>query len=442
MTIERPRLLAQLIDSKHSDFVKIITGIRRCGKSFLLFELFKRHLLDEGVTKDHIVEIDLEKDENAALTDPIALGKFIRERTPEGRGMFYVLIDEIQRCRKVLPAGVDLSRIHPDDRESAYVTFYDVLNGLRTAPHIDVYVTGSNSKLLSSDVATEFRGRGKVIHATPLSFAEFRASRSVVPDTMAVLREYLTFGGMPESVGIEVPEERQSYLSGLFSTIYIRDLVKRHGLHGDAALNMVTDAIMSMAGSLTNPAGLANFLKSTQGFVCSRDTIAKHLGYLEDAFMIGKARRFDVRGRHYLDSPAKYYASDTGLRNARTGFRQIEFPHLMENVIYNELLRGGYTVDVGVVGLEGRREGRHVRSAHEIDFVVNRGYERIYIQSAWMIPDREKMEQETFSLKHTGDNFKKIVIDGQPSAKYRDEDGICHIGLAEFLLDPRSIETL
>lgn len=442
MTIERPRLLAQLIDAKHSDFVKIITGIRRCGKSFLLFALFKQHLLDEGVPKDHIVEIDLEKDENAALTDPIALGKFIRERTPEGCGMFYVLIDEIQRCRKVLPIGVDLSRIHPDDRESAYVTFYDVLNGLRTAPHIDVYVTGSNSKLLSSDVATEFRGRGKVIHATPLSFAEFRASRSVVPDTMAILREYLTFGGMPESVGIEVPEERQSYLSGLFSTIYIRDLVKRHGLHGDAALNMVTDAIMSMAGSLTNPAGLANFLKSTQGFVCSRDTIAKHLGYLEDAFLIGKARRFDVRGRHYLDSPAKYYASDTGLRNARTGFRQIEFPHLMENVIYNELLQGGYTVDVGVVGLEGRREGRHVRSAHEIDFVVNRGYERIYIQSAWMIPDREKMEQETFSLKHTGDNFKKIVIDGQPSAKFRDEDGICHIGLAEFLLDPRSIETL
>ena len=246
MTIERPRLLAQLVASKHSDFVKIITGIRRCGKSFLLFTLFKRHLLDEGVPKDHIIEIDLEKDENAALTDPIALGKFIRERTPKGRGMFYVLIDEIQRCRKVLPPGVDLSRIHPDDRDSAYVTFYDVLNGLRTAPHIDVYVTGSNSKLLSSDVATEFRGRGKVIHATPLSFAEFRSCRSGAPDTMAVLREYLTFGGMPESVGIEAPEERQSYLSGLFSTIYIRDLVKRHGLHGDAALNMVTDAIMSL----------------------------------------------------------------------------------------------------------------------------------------------------------------------------------------------------
>lgn len=442
MTIDRPLLLQQLVAARNTDFVKIITGIRRCGKSFLLFTLFKRHLLDEGVPEDHIVEIDLEKVENAALTDPIALGNYIAERTAAGSGRFYVLIDEIQRCRKVLPPGVDLSRIHPDDRDSAYVTFYDVLNGLRTDPHIDVYVTGSNSKLLSSDVATEFRGRGKIIHATPLSFAEFRGFRSGVSDTTAVLREYLTFGGMPESLAIKSTEERQSYLTGLFDTIYIRDLVKRHKLHGDAVLNRVTDAIMSMAGNLTNPANLANHLKSTLGFACSRDTIAKHLGYLEDAFLIGKARRFDVRGRHYLDSPAKYYASDTGLRNARTGFRQIEFPHLMENVIYNELLRCGYTVDVGVVGLEGRHEGKHVRNAHEIDFVVNRGYERLYIQSAWMIPDGEKMAQETFSLKHTGDNFKKIVIDGQMSARYRDEDGIGHIGLAEFLLAPESVGTL
>ena len=442
MTINRPVLLNKLISAQHNDFVKIITGVRRCGKSYLLFNLFKRHLLATGHLADHIIEIDLEREEFKNLRTPAPLYEYIMSRIVKDGKWNYVLIDEIQLCRKVRPRDFSPSEMHPDDIDDCWDTFYSILSELRTMPHVDCYVTGSNSKMLSTDVATEFRGRGQIIHVTPLSFAEFRSCRTNEANVMASLIEYLTYGGMPECVLLQNTPERQSYLSNLYTAIYLRDIVNRHKLHGDTILSMTTDAVMSMVGGLTNPTKIVNFLKASQNFDCSHHTLVKHLDYLADAFLISKAVRYDVRGKHYLDYPAKYYATDTGLRNARTGFRQIEFTHLMENVIYNELLRNGYAVDIGVVGLNKEQDGKHIRSTHEIDFVVNRGYERIYIQSAWMIPDAEKMAQETFSLKHTGDNFKKVVIDGQYSATYRDNDGIGHISLTDFLLNPKALETL
>jgi len=443
MQINRPHLLNKLIAAKHNDFVKILTGIRRCGKSYLLFRLFKQHLLDSGVSPDHIIEIDLEREDMKSLHTPGPLNTYIQSRLKLDGEWNYVLIDEIQLCRRVRPAGLDLSTVHPDDLDNCWDTFYSILSQLRTTPNVDCYVTGSNSKLLSSDVATEFRGRGEVIPVTPLSFGEFVSAHDNPVDTFALLREYLTYGGMPECLSYGTPDKKQAYLQNLYSAIYLRDLVKRHKLHGETALAMITDSVMSMIGGLTNPTNLVNFLNAEMKFATTQPTVVKHLKYLTDAFLIDKAQRFDVRGKHYLGYPAKYYATDNGLRNARTGFRQIEYPHLMENTVFNELKRNGYTVDVGVVGLDKIRNGKHSRTGHEIDFVVNRGYERIYIQSAWMIPDDVKMQQETFSLKHTGDNFRKVVIDGHPmSARYIDNDGIGHISLTDFLLDPKSIETI
>jgi len=443
MQIDRPNLLNKLIAAKHNEFVKVLTGIRRCGKSYLLFKLFKQHLLDTGVSPDHIVEIDLEREEFKSLHTPTPLHEYIQSQLKQDGRRNYVLIDEIQLCRRVRPKGLDLLTVHPDDIDDCWETFYSILSQLRTTPNVDCYVTGSNSKMLSTDVATEFRGRGEAIPVTPLSFSEFVSAHSSPTNTFALLQEYLTYGGMPECLAYDSPERKQSYLQNLYATIYLRDLVKRHKLHGETALAMITDAVMSMIGGLTNPTNLANFMNTNMKFSASQPTVVKHLKYLTDAFLIDKAQRFDVRGKHYLDYPSKYYATDNGLRNARTGFRQIEYPHLMENTVFNELKRNGYTVDVGVVGLDQIRDGKHIHTNHEIDFVVNRGYDRIYIQSAWMIPDDEKMRQETFSLKHTGDSFRKVVIDGHPmSARYIDNDGIGHINLTDFLLDPKSIETV
>ena len=443
MTIKREALLNQLIAAKHSDFVKIITGIRRCGKSFLLFNLFKRHLLAEGVKKDHIIEIDLENDGNEFLTDPIELGKYIRKMTPKNRGRFYVLIDEIQRCRKVLPPGTDLSRIHPDDRESAYVTFYSVLSGLRTSPHIDIYVTGSNSKLLISDVATEFRGRGQIIQAMPLSFSEYRDFRASETNPLAVLQEYMRYGGLPECALKSTSEEKERYLSNLYSAIYIRDIVERNKIQNTALLEAVIDIVMSNVAGLSNPTKLVNIIQSTIDARATRPTIVKYLGYLKNAFLFLEAARYDVKGRHYLDYPIKYYATDPGLRNARINFRQTEPTHLMENVIYCELIRRGYLVDIGVVKLDDRKNGIHQTRQYEIDFVVNRGPRQMYIQSAYSIPTAEKREQETFPLRHTGDSFRKVVITNDPfQTRTYDNDGIAYIGLVDFLLDPKSLETL
>mgnify|MGYP003296573876 CR=1 FL=1 len=443
MTIQRNNLLTQLIKAKHNSFIKILTGIRRCGKSYLLFNIFKTHLLEDGVQADHIIEIDLEHPVSADLINPIKLDNYIRSKLVSDGEMNYVLIDEIQYCGKALPEGFDLSKIHPDDRERMFVDFYRVLNGLRTTQNVDVYVTGSNSRLLASDVATEFRGRGYVIQVTPLSFAEFMPLRTSEQNPFKVIEEYLLYGGLPDCVLATSPESKEAYLKDLYTTIYLRDIVERYHLRNDFLLNKVIDIVMSDTATLTNPTKLANTARTASGINASRNTVVQYLDHITDAFLISKAERFDVKGRRYLDYPVKYYATDTGLRNARINFRQPEFTHLMENAIYNELIRRGYSVDIGIVQRHDYSAGKHTIRQYEIDFVINRGPKQIYIQSAYSIPTAEKREQETFSLRHTGDSFKKVVITNDPfQTRTYDDSGIAYIGLIDFLLDPNSLETL
>ncbi len=443
MNIARPNLLNRIIAAKHNGFVKILTGIRRCGKSHLLFTLFRQHLIDQGVEGDHIISVNLELKEFLHLRLPDALHEYIQSRLVHDGQWNYVFIDEIQLCKKALPRGLDISRIHPDDREDCYETFYTILSQLKNTPFVDVYVTGSNSKMLSSDVATEFRGRGQVINVTPLSFAEFMPLRALERNPFKVIEEYLLYGGLPECALAPSGIEKEAYLKNLYQTIYVRDIVERYRLRNDMLLEKVIDVTMSDIACLTNPTKLANAARSAAGISASRNTVADYLGHLEDAFLIRKAERFDVKGRRHLDYPVKYYATDTGLRNARVNFRQTELPHLMENAIYNELIRCGYSVDIGVVERWNRNpDGRELRQ-YEIDFVVNSGPRQIYIQSAYSMPTAEKREQETFPLRQIRDSFKKVVITNDPlQPKTYDDCGIAYIGLLDFLLDPKSLETL
>lgn len=444
MTINRDIYLNRMLEARHDGFVKIVTGLRRCGKSYLLFKLFKQHLVKEGVARDHIIEIDLERKDMGTCRTPTSLHDYIQSRIIHDGKWNYVLIDEIQLCRRTLAPGIDLNRVHPADQDDCYETFYSVLSQLRTTSHVDVYVTGSNSKMLASDIATEFRGRGEVIHLSPLSMAEFLPLRKSVRDLYSVFYEYLDFGGLPECVTLKTPDRKVAYLTDLYKTIYIRDIAERNGLKSDTLLDALAQTAMSNVGSLTNPAKLANAIQSIMGIKTNRVTVTKYLGFLTDAYVLQAAARFDIKGNHYLDTPLKYYAGDCGLRNAALNFRQNERSHLMENAIYNELKRRGYAVDVGVVdhkviGNDGKATINH----HEIDFVVNKASERIYIQSAFSIPDEEKRTQETFSLTHTRDHFRKIVVTGDPYEKpWMDKNGITFIGIMPFLLDPKSIETL
>ena len=442
MNIEREEILDKLIQSQNHHLVKFITGIRRCGKSYLLFTIFRNYLRQKGIDDSHIIAIDLEKDESISLRDPIVLGEHIRKLIPHDGQSVYVLLDEIQLVKKVLPDGIDLARVHPDDRNDCYVTFYDVLNGLLNTPNVITYVTGSNAKMLSKDIATQFRGRSEIIHITPLSFREYLSTVPASTERSSALMDYFLFGGLPECVLMETPDEKREYLKHLYETIYLQDIINRNKIKNDAVLKALADVIMSGIGGLVNPSKLANTVTTTMRIPTNHVTVANYLDFIEDSFLIQKAKRYDVKGKRYFDSPSKYYAADTGIRNIHIAQRQSESTHLMENVIFNELTRRGYDVDVGHLESFSRPQGTTIRSTHEINFVVNCGYERIYIQSAWMIPDDEKMAQETFSLKHTGDSFKKVVIDGQLSATYRDNDGICHISLIDFLLNPHSLETL
>lgn len=441
MTIERTTHLERLVAAKHDGFVKILTGIRRCGKSFLLFKLFKRHLLSTGVPKERIVEIDLERESFARLRDPIALGDYVRGKIGHGTGWTYVFIDEIQLCRKVLPPGVDLSRVHPDYREDAYATFYDVLSELKNRPFVDVYVTGSNSKMLSSDVATQFRGRGKVIHVQPLSFAEVLSSSGRNPDRARVLRDYLAYGGLPECVLMPDEESRRNYLAGLYGTIYVRDIQERNKIRNVAVLEAVIDMAMSSIGGLTNPTKLAHSMNSVMQVKTNHATVRSYLKHLENAFLLRRALQWDVKGRRYLEYPFKLYATDLGLRNARIGFRQTDVSHLMENAVHNELLLRGYDVDVGSVPIDTGKGGNRDASRHEIDFVVRRGPETVYVQSAASIYDEGKRKQETYPLLHSGDSFRKIVIVNDPlQPKTFDNDGIGYMGLVDFLLNPNALD--
>lgn len=414
--------------------MKIITGIRRCGKSFLLSTLFKNHLiLEEGVSPDDFIEIALDRKTDIRFRNPNTLYDHIVKLTQDLKRRYYVLIDEIQLSYKVKTDDIDESLIAEEDRDMLYTSFYDILNDLIARSNLDVYVTGSNSKMLSKDIVTNFRDRGSEIKVYPLSFREFL---SVVDKEKGdAFEEYLTYGGMPLAVLESDEKEKKKYLQGLFTNVYIKDIVERYKLKDDSVLSALVDALCSSVGSLTNPTRLANTAGSLMGRSTSNKTIKSYLDYLEDSYMFQGSKRWNVKGRKYFDTIQKYYATDIGLRNARLNFRQQERSHLMENIIFTELIRRGYSVDVGVVEVERMIEGKRSQSQYEIDFVVNIGNDKVYIQSALNIDTAEKKQQETFSLRNTGDFFKKIVVLDSNERQWTDEDGVIYIGVIPFLLD-------
>ena len=432
MDIQRNEYVERLFAKSWNGKVKIITGIRRCGKSYLLSRLYKQFLINKGVAEDCFVEIDLEDDSNAAYRNPQVLSEYVRAKCKNKRRKYYVFIDEIQRCSKVLAPNVDLSRVAEEDRDSLYITFYDILNGLRKQPNIDVYVTGSNSKMLSSDIVTYFRDRGSEIKVYPLSFAEYYAYAGM--DKRDALDRYLEFGGMPLAVLEPNEQEKRNYLAGLHKNVYMKDIVERHKLKDDVIIDALTDAVYSSIGSLSNPYKFANTITSVMAHKTTDKTIKGYLEYLEDAYLISHAERYDVKGKRYFENIKKYYAMDLGLRNARLNFRQQERSHLMENMIYNELIRRGYRVDVGVVEVERVVDGKRQQSQYEIDFIVNTGSEQLYIQSALNVDTKEKMEQETFSLRNIRDSFRKIVILDGNTHPWMNDEGVTFMGMIPFLL--------
>ena len=433
--IARDAYVEMLFKRRMNGFVKVITGVRRCGKSYLLNTLFRRRLVKEGVATDHIIAVDLDDKKFMALRNPLLLDEYVRGKIGRGKKPYYVFIDEIQRSQKVVAPGVDLAKIAPEDREEAYVTFYDVLNGWRNLPNVDVYVTGSNSKTLSSDIATNFRDRGQQIRVWPLSFAEYLPVSGCI-DRQEAFHHYLVWGGMPVAVLTEDDAERADYLKELFEEVYIKDIRERHALKDDLVLSNLIDVLSSDIGSLTNSHKIGDTMNSLWKIRPSDHTLKNYLDYLEDSFLFGHARRFEVKGRRYLDSPLKYYSTDLGLRNVRLNFRDTDLSHPMENVIYNELLCRGFNVDVGVVPISSRDEhGKQSIRQHEIDFVVNRGNDKIYIQSALKLGNEEKEKQELKPLMRCGDFFRRIVITdgyGEPRA---DRNGIIRVGVIPFLLD-------
>lgn len=434
MTIQRNLYLDRLVRTKGDGFVKIVTGIRRCGKSFLLFRLFKSHLLKEGVPRENIVEIQLDKKKDAKLRNPDAMYEFLASKTAKRRKRTYVLIDEIQECKRPPISAAET----PGQRAEREQEFYDILNELRDKDNIDLYVTGSNSRLLVKDVATQFRGRGENIHIGPLSFREYYSA--IGGDKSDAWSDYLLYGGMPEIVGIKDDDAKKSYLDGLFTTIYFRDIVERNGLPDSLFLGRVNDVLMSAAGSLTNPTRLANHIGTISGKVPDPRTVSKYLEFLEDAYLFSKADRYDIKGREYLSTPSKYYPADIGLRNARLNFRQVEQDHLMECAIYNELKARGASVDVGLLEVvSGNAEGRRERKQLEIDFIVNKGRKKLYIQSAYRLPDAAKREQEIRGLRRIPDSFGKLVIVDGVQPFYTDEYGISYISLMDFMLKPELI---
>ena len=432
MEIQRNDYVERLYAKSWNGKVKIITGIRRCGKSYLLSHLYKQFLMDKGVAEDCFVEVDLENKAHIAYRNPNTLYDYVMARCENRQKKYYVFVDEIQRCYKVKNSDIDESLVPEEDRDQLYTTFYDILNGFRAQSNIDVYVTGSNSKMLSTDVVTYFRDRGSEIKVYPLSFAEFCSHTG--QDTYIALGQYLNYGGMPLAVLEPDEQEKRNYLADLHKNVYMKDIVERYKLKDDVVIDALTDSVYSAVGSLSNPYKLANTIHTVMGQKTTDKTIKTYLGYLEDAYLISIAERYDVKGKRYFENIKKYYAMDLGLRNARLNFRQQERSHLMENMIYNELIRRGYRVDVGVVEVERMVEGKRQQAQYEIDFVVNTGTEQIYIQSALNVDTKEKMEQETFSLRHTRDSFRKIVILDGSELPWMNDDGVTFMGVIPFLL--------
>jgi len=416
MVIQRDIYLNKIISKKHNGLIKVVTGVRRCGKSYLLFHLFKDYLLSEGVDKKHIIEIAFDAFESKRLQDPYVLMPYLKEQITDGE-MYYILLDEIQLLGE----------------------FEAVLNSLIRMENVDVYVTGSNAKFLSKDVITEFRGRGDEIHMYPLSFAEFM---SVYPGTKQDgWNEYMLYGGLPLVLRFEQPEGKIAFLKSLFEETYISDIVGRHRIRNRAELEELLNILSSAIGSLTNPTKLSATFKSIKQKTISKATITRYIDYLCDAFLIDRAVRYDIKGKKYIDTPVKYYFTDIGLRNARLNFRQLEETHTMENIIFNELKIRGFNVDVGVVVVNGSsKDGSSIRSQLEIDFVCNKGSKRYYIQSAYAMPDQAKMEQEQRSLMLTGDGFKKIIITRDAPAPYYNDSGVLIMSIFDFMLNPSSLE--
>lgn len=415
MEIKRDLYLNKLIRKKNNGLIKIVTGVRRCGKSYLLFNLFHNHLLEEGVDENHIIEVALDDRSNKELRNPDNMLKFVKERIAD-KGTYYIILDEVQLLDE----------------------FEDVLNSFLHIRNADIYVTGSNSKFLSSDLITEFRGRGDEIRIYTLSFREFVSVYDGSLDE--AWDEYFNYGGLPLILSMETVEDKSEYLTSLFQKVYLSDIVERNKVRNKDELDELVDVLASAIGSLTNPSKLAKIFRSVKGKAISDKTLKNYIDYLIDAFLLSKAKRFDIKGKRYIGSPAKYYFEDIGLRNARLNFRQVEITHIMENIIYNELRIRGYKVDVGFVehystGKDGKRQKKQL----EVDFVATKGSEKYYIQSAFAMNNEEKIAQEQRPLVNISDSFKKIIIVADNIKVRRNEEGITTMGLRNFLLDENSL---
>ena len=416
MEIKRDTYLQQLIERKDNGMIKVITGIRRCGKSFLLFTIFKRYLLENGVGSDHIIEIALDGIENKELRDPKMCFKYIKD-TMNDDGKYYLLLDEVQFMPR----------------------FEEVLNSLLRMNNIDVYVTGSNSKFLSSDLVTEFRGRGDEIRIYPLSFAEFYSACD--DDYDDAWDDYMIYGGLPQVVGFQSERQKADYLKNIFANVYLKDVIERNKIRTVDEIGILVDVLASAIGAPTNPSKIANTFASERHMTYTNKTISNHIDYLADAFLISKASRYDIKGRKYIGANLKYYFADPGLRNARLNFRQQEPTYIMENIVYNELLICGYNIDVGVVQIFDKdKEGKRVRKQLEVDFVVNQGNQRYYIQVAYDMTSEEKQTQEFNSLRNIPDSFKKIVIVNGSRKPWRNDEGFVIMGMKYFLLNTNSLE--
>lgn len=405
MIIKRDKYLDELIGWKHTDLIKIVTGLRRCGKSFLLFNLFHQHLLSSGTDESHIIEIALDDISNEALREPFRMLEYVKSKIKDDN-QYYLIIDEVQLLGR----------------------FVDVLNSFMHIDNVDIYVTGSNSRFLSKDVATEFRGRGIEIHIYPLSFAELYQARG--GDKYALWKSYYTYGGLPYLASLNDNARKAEYLSLLNQTLYLKDIVERNKIANEDEFSELMNVMASSIGLPCNPNKIANTFKSVKKLSLASQTIAKYLSFMEDAFIVEKSVRYDIKGRKYISTLSKYYFQDVGLRNALLNFRQVEETHLMENVIYNELRRCGYSVDVGMIEVRSATQRKQL----EVDFVANKGDKRYYIQSAFALPDEQKREQELASLKKINDSFKKIIITRDDIAPYHDDNGVLIIGLMDFLL--------
>lgn len=430
--IERPIYLKKLIDRKQNGLIKIITGVRRCGKSVLLFDLFFRHLIGEGILDRQIIRIQLDNSDFASLRNPLKLSEYIKSKISEDQD-YFIFIDEIQLVKKVKNRDV----------EGDHITFYDVLNGLLAKKNLDIYVTGSNSKMLSKDVLTEFRGRGDEVKVYPLSFREFYSAKGGSKEDS--LKEYMLYGGMPFILSRPSAESKISYLKNLFEETYLKDIVERNRIRDQELLGSLIDEICSATGSLTNSTKLANTINSRyqnrKDNKVNNNTVASYLSHLENAFLFKEAKRYDIRGKQYFNSNSKFYCVDVGLRNVRLNMRQNEETHIMENIVFNDLVQRGYSVDVGALeSFSKGANGKTVRSTREIDFVVNYGNAQCYIQSAYRMDTPEKERAELLPFNIVGNSFKKIVITRNGLSPWYDDNGIYHIGLCDFLLKESILE--